>query len=57
MDAQELWDPEKVLTIWVKNLNIIVHKMKNRISLLIDMKLKDADNDVCHIDRYTHIFR
>ena len=51
MDAQELWDPEKVLTIWVKNLNIIVHKMKNRISLLIDMKLKDADNDVCHIDR------
>ena len=27
MDAQELQDPEKVSTIWVKNLNKIVNKM------------------------------
>ena len=26
MDAQELQDPEKVLTIWVKNLDKIVNK-------------------------------
>ena len=29
MAAQELQDPEKVSTIWVKNLNKIVNKMKN----------------------------
>ena len=29
MDAQELQNPEKVLTIWVKNLNSIVTKMNN----------------------------
>ena len=29
MDAQELQDPEKVSTIWVKNLNKIVNKMSN----------------------------
>ena len=31
MDAQELEDPEKVFTIWVKNLNKIVNKMNNRV--------------------------
>ena len=29
MDAQELQDPEKVSTIWVKNLNRTVNKMSN----------------------------
>ena len=42
MDAQELQDPEKVSTIWVKNLNKIVNKMNNTISSVIDMKPKDA---------------
>ena len=42
MDGQELQDPEKVSTIWVKNLNKIVNKMNNTKSLMIDMKPKDA---------------
>ena len=42
MDAQELQDPEKVSTIWVKNLNKTVNKMNNTKSLMIDMKPKDA---------------
>ena len=42
MDAQELQDPEKVSTIWVKNLNKIVNKMNNTKSSMIDMKTKDA---------------
>ena len=42
MDAQELQDPEKVSTIWVKNLNKIVNKMNNTKSSMIDMKPKDA---------------
>ena len=42
MDAQELQDPEKVSTIWVKNLNKIVNKMNNTKLSMIDMKLKDA---------------
>ena len=42
MDAQELQNPEKVSTIWVKNLNIIVNKMNNRVSSMIGMKPKDA---------------
>ena len=41
MGAQELQDPEKVSTIWVKNLNQIVNKMNNTKSLMIDMKPKD----------------
>ena len=41
MDAQELQDPEKVSTIWVKNLNSIVNKMNNTKSSMIDMKPKD----------------
>ena len=40
MDAQELQDPKKVSTIWVKNLNKIVNKMNNIISLMIGMKPK-----------------
>ena len=38
MDAQELQDPEKVSTIWVKNLN----KMNNIVLSMIDMEPKDA---------------
>ena len=40
--AQVLQDPEKVSTIWVKNLNKIVDKMNYRVSSMIDMKPKDA---------------
>ena len=42
MDAQELQDPEKVSTIWVRNLNKIVDKMNNTKSSMIGMKPKDA---------------
>ena len=42
MHAQELQDPEKVSTIWVRNLNKIVNKMNNTKSSMIDMKPKDA---------------
>ena len=42
MDAQEFQDPEKVSTIWVKNLNKIVNKMNNTISSMIGMMPKDA---------------
>ena len=42
MDAQELQDPEKVSTIWVKNLNNIVNKVNNTKSLMIDMESKEA---------------
>ena len=42
MGAQELQDPEKVSTIWVKNLNKIVNKMNNTISPMIGMTPKDA---------------
>ena len=42
MDAQELQDPKKVSTIWVKNLNKTVNKMNNTKSSMIDMKPKDA---------------
>ena len=42
MDAQELQDPEKVSTIWVKNLNKIVNKLNNTVSSMIGMKPKDA---------------
>ena len=54
MDAQELQDPEKVSTIWVKNLNEIVKKMNNTKSSIIDMKPKDAINlDTIQVDK-TH---
>ena len=39
MDAQ---DPEKISTIWVKNLNKIVNKMNSTKSSVIGMKPKDA---------------
>ena len=42
MDAQEIQEPEKVSTIWVKNLNKIVNKISNTVSSMIDMKPKDA---------------
>ena len=42
MGAQELQDPEKASTIWVKNVNSTVIKMNNTKSLMIDMKPKDA---------------
>ena len=42
MDAQEFQDPEKVSTIWVKNLNKIVSRMNNTVSSMIGMKPKDA---------------
>ena len=42
MDAQELQDPEKVSTIWVKNLNKAVNKINNTESSMIGMKPKDA---------------
>ena len=42
MAAQELQDPEKVSTIWVKNSIKIVNKMSNTVSSMIDIKPKDA---------------
>ena len=42
MDAQELQDPEKVSSIWIKNLNKTVNKMNNTALLMTDMKPKDA---------------
>ena len=42
MDAQELQDPEKVSTIWVKNLNKTVNKMNLTVSSMIDMKPMDV---------------
>ena len=42
MNAQELQDPEMVLTIWARNLNKIMNKMNNTILSMIFMKPKDA---------------
>ena len=42
MDAQDLQGPEKLSTIWIKNLNKIVNKMNNTVSPMIGMKPKDA---------------
>ena len=42
MNVQELEDPEKVSTIWVKNLNKVVNKMNSTVSSMIGMKPKDA---------------
>ena len=44
MDSQELQDPEKAPTIWVRNLNKILNERKNTISSMIGMKPKDAIN-------------
>ena len=52
MDAQELQGPEKVLPIWVKNLNSIANVMNNVKSLMFDMKLKDAIKlDIVRLDK------
>ena len=52
MDPQELQVPEKVSTIWVKNLNKIVKKMNNAVSSMIDMKPKDAIKlDIVPLDK------
>ena len=42
IDAQELQDPEKISTIWVKNLNKTVNKMYKTVTSMIGMKPKDA---------------
>ena len=42
MNVQELQDPEKVTTIWVKNLNPAVNRTNNTKSSIIDMKPKYA---------------
>ena len=42
MDPQVVQDPEKVSTIWVKNLNKTVNKMNNTVSSMIGMKPKDT---------------
>ena len=42
MDVEELEDPEKVSTIWVKNLKSIVNNMNNTKSSMTGMKPKDA---------------
>ena len=52
MDAQELQNPEKVSTIWVKNLNKIVNKMNNTESSMTGMRPKDAMKlDTVPLDR------
>ena len=38
MDAQEFSDPEKISTVWVKNLSRIVNKLINTASSMIGMK-------------------
>ena len=42
VDPQELQNPEKVSTIWMKKLNKIVNQMNNTKSSMIDVKPKDA---------------
>ena len=42
MDPQELQDPDKISTIWLKNLNKTVNKMNNTVSSMIGVKPKDA---------------
>ena len=42
MDVHGLQDPEKVSTIWVKNLNRVVNKMNNTESSMTGMKPKFA---------------
>ena len=52
MDAQELQDHEKLSTIWVKNLNKIVNKMNNTVSLMIGMNPKDPIKlDIVPLDK------
>ena len=52
MDAQDLQNPEKVSTIWVKNLNKAVNKMNNTASSMIGMKPKDVIKlDIIPLDK------
>ena len=52
MDVQEFQDPEKVSTIWVKNLNKIVNKMNNTKSSMIGVKPKNATKlDIAPLDK------
>ena len=58
IDAQELQDPEKVLSIWVKNLNDIVNKISSTKSLMFNMKPKDAiKKDIIKLDNLKHILK
>ena len=41
-DAQELNDPDKVSSTWVKHLNELVNKLNNTETQMTGMKLKDA---------------
>ena len=48
----ELQDPEKLSTIWVKNLSGIVKKMNNTKSMMIFMKPNDSINlDTVMLDK------
>ena len=48
----ELQDPEKLSTIWVKNLSGIVKKMNNIKSMMIFMKPNDSINlDTVMLDK------
>ena len=52
MDAQALHDSEKLLTIWVKNLDPAVKRMIHAISSVIGIKPKDAIKlDTVPLDR------
>ena len=42
MDTQEFQDPEEVFTIWITNLNKIMNKMNNTVSLMIGIKPRNA---------------
>ena len=42
MDVEEIEDPERVSSIWVKNLNSIFKKMNNTKSSMIGIKSKDV---------------
>ena len=58
IDAQDLQDPVKVLSIWVKNLNDIVNKISNTKSLMFSMKPKDAiKKDIIKLDNLKHILK
>ena len=37
IDAQDLQDPEKILTIWIENLKSIVNRINSIISSMIGM--------------------
>ena len=52
MDAHEFQNPEKVSTIWIKNLKSTVNKMNNTKSSMTDVKPKDAiKQDTVKLDK------